>query len=155
LHALWIRTNGTSDMILVHYGHTFTARSNKNIYTLALQNGTPMLYISPTAILKPENNYILNDGKWHHIAVSMPRQSCALSEVIMYVDGKVIKTHATIDMNIFFTTSGRVSIAGFGYSHESTEETLPHLSPFLGKIDEFYMWGRALNSDDLKLAMET
>jgi len=153
-YTLWIKTKNTSDMILVHYGHVFHGTGSKNIYTLTLQNGTPMLYISPTAILRPERKYDLNDGNWHHIAVSMPRKSCTLSEVIIYVDGVAIDTIADrYDGNIFFTTSGRMSIGGFGYSHNSYEENFPHLSPFIGRLDEFYTWGRALKGDDVKLLM--
>jgi len=153
-YALWIKTSNKSEVILVHYGHSFTANSNKNIYTLTLQNGIPVLYISATMTLRPKWNKDLNDGNWHHIAVSMPRKSCALSEVIMYVDGKEIKTIIDgYDEIIFFTTSGRLSIGGFGYSHKSYEERFPHLSPFIARIDEFYVWGRALTGNDLKLLM--
>jgi len=153
-YTLWIKTKNASDMILVHYGHYFSGISSKHIYTLTLQNGTPMLYISPTATLRPRRKYDLNDGNWHHIAVSMPRKSCTLSEVIIYVDGEAINTIADkYDGNIFFTTSGRLSIGGFGYSHESYEENFPHLSPFNGMLDELYVWGRALKEDDMKLLM--
>jgi len=156
-YALWIRTHKTSEMILVNYGHSFTGKSTKSSYTLTLQDGTPMLYISPTAILRPKMKYDLNDGDWHHIAVSMPRKSCALSEVIMYVDGKTIETSADgfgYDNEIFFTTSGRLSIGGFGYSHESYEENYPHLSPYIGRMDEVYVWARSLKGKDMKLLME-
>jgi len=153
-YALWIKTKNSSDMALVHYGHYYGGNSQKHIYTLTLQNGDPMLYISPTAILRPESKHDLNDGNWHHIAVSMPRKSCKLSEVIIYVDGKAINTVRNgYDGNIFFTTSGRLSIGGFGYSHKTYEENFPHLSPFIGMVDEFYTWGRALKGDDVKLVM--
>lgn len=153
-YSLWIKTKNASEMILIHYGHNFSGRSSKNIYTLTLQNGNPMLYISRTAILQPKMKYDLNDGNWHHIAVSMPRKSCNLSEVMMFVDGKAINTITDKnEANIFFVTSGRLSIGGFGYSHNSYEENFPHLSPFIGRLDEFYAWGRALKGDDVKLLM--
>lgn len=147
-YSLLISTKSESDMILVHYGHGFSLNSNKNIYTLTLNNGTPMLYISRVAILKPEKEYELNDGNWHHVAVSMPSNSCRLSDVIMYVDGKAVETIATRNYSIFFVTSGRLSIGGFGYSHHGYESFFPHLSPFIGKMDEFQMWGRAIRDDD-------
>eukprot|EP00555_Chaetoceros_dichaeta_P012900 CAMPEP_0198262498 /NCGR_PEP_ID=MMETSP1447-20131203/10998_1 /TAXON_ID=420782 /ORGANISM="Chaetoceros dichaeta, Strain CCMP1751" /LENGTH=143 /DNA_ID=CAMNT_0043950757 /DNA_START=36 /DNA_END=467 /DNA_ORIENTATION=- len=141
-------------MILIHYGHNYRGTSPKHEYTLTLQNGNPMLFISPTAISQPDRKYDLNDGNWHHIAVSMPRKSCSLAEVIIYVDGKAINTiQDGYDGKIFFTTSGRLSIGGFGYSHKSYEEKFPHLSPFIGEVDEFYAWGRALKGDDVKLLM--
>lgn len=151
--SLMVHTRSTSEMILVHYGGTFGERSAKNIFTLTLNNGTPMLYISSKSILKPERGYDLNDGRWHHIAISMPKTSCTLSEVIMYIDGDVIETVAKKNINIFFITSGRLSIGGFGYSNESYESIFPHLSPFQGKVDEFYMWGRAIEDNDLRESM--
>lgn len=100
-YALWIKTKNSSDMALVHYGHYFSGNSQKHIYTLTLQNGDPMLYISPTAILRPESKHDLNDGNWYHIAVSMPRKSCLISEVIIYVDGKAIKQLVTDMLAIY------------------------------------------------------
>lgn len=153
-YSLLFSTKSNSRMILVHYGHAFTANSNKNMYTLTLEKGAPMLYASPTHIVVPEERYKLNDGKWHHIAVSMPSKSCLLSDIVMYVDGNVIETTTDKDNHIFFTTTGRLSIGGFGYSHESHERIFPFLSPFIGKVDEFYMWGRTIEDNDIKLAME-
>merc|ERR1740124_2079393 len=57
-------------------------------------------------------------------------------------------------LTFFFTTTGRLSIGGFGYSHISHEDIFPHLSPYVGKLDEFYMWGRAIEDNDIILAME-
>jgi len=153
-YSILSSTNSASEMILVHYGFNFGTRSSKNMFTLTLKNGTPMLYVASNAILIPKREYYLNDNTWHHIAVSMPTESCNLSDIIMYVDGKVIETTVKKDPNIFFITSGRLSIGGFGYSHESYESNFPHLSPFVGRVDEFYMWGRAINTDDLRIAMQ-
>jgi len=154
-YSLLINTKSTSEMTLIHYGLNFGEKSSKNIFTVTLKNGTPMLYIAHNAILIPKKEYHLNDNAWHNVAVSMPTKSCTLSDVIMYVDGEAIETIATKDPNIFFTTSGRLSIGGFGYSHDSYERTFSHLSPFVGKIDEFYMWGRPIQTDDLKWTSTT
>lgn len=153
-YSISINSNSKSEMILIHYGLNFGILSQKNIYTLTLKNGTPLLYISLDAILKPVKEHALNDGKWHHIAVSMPTESCTLSDVIMYVDGKTVKTVVTKDEHIFFSTSGRLSIGGFGYSNEEYESVFPHLSPYVGKLDEFYLWGRPIKKNDLEFAME-
>lgn len=140
-------------MILVHYGNSFGAGTQKNIYTMTLQNGTPLLYISRNGILKPEGKYNLNDYQWHNLAVSMPKKSCTLSEVTMYVDGRSVKTISSNNNHIFFQSSGQLSIGGFGYSHDSYNSTFSHLSPFIGNIDEFYMWGRTINSYTLQVIM--
>ena len=56
------------------------------MFTVTLKNGTPQVYISETSVLRPKKEYTLNDDSWHHIAVSMPKGSCALSEVVMHTD---------------------------------------------------------------------
>ena len=151
-YSILFSTLSASEVILVHYGHGYSTKSKKDMFTVTLKNGTPQVYISETSVLRPKNEYTLNDDSWHHIAVSMPKGSCALSEVVMYVDGKAIRTKVTNDEHIFFTTSGRLSIGGFGYSHDSYEEAFPHLSPYIGKLDEFYLWGRYVSKKDLRLA---
>merc|ERR1740139_277156 len=130
-------------MILVHYGHSFGfQRFAKDIFTLTLEKGTPKLYINDKSVLIPTKSQKLNDGRWHNIAVSMPSNSCTLSEVAMYIDGDIIETSIPQhDDHIFFITSGRMSIGGFGYSHESFERFLPHLIPFTGRIGNFFLWG--------------
>ena len=80
-------------MILVHYGHTFMGETTKkDIFTLKIKNGEPRLYTSPKSILIPNVPVKLNDNRWHHIIISMPRQNCKLSEVEMYTNGERIQT---------------------------------------------------------------
>ena len=149
-YSILIKTDKEdSEMIIIHYGHNFGLSSSKNMFTLTLNNGTPWLYIAHNSILKPKQEHNLNDNLWHEISVSMTRESCLLSEVKMYIDGDIIQTRTDQDENIFFTTSGRLSIGGFGYSHYDYELEFPNMSPFIGKVDEFYMWGRPITDDDL------
>jgi len=151
-YALWVNTKSELEMILIHYGNRKKGRDipMKDIYTLTLQNGTPILYTAVDDMLIPKDNYNLNDGQWHHIAVSMPTRSCKLSKVVMYVDGKVINTAAPEnDRHIFFSSVGNVNIGGFGYSHVKYETIFPMWSHFVGRMDDFRMWARALNYDDV------
>jgi len=153
-YSIRIKTKKKRNMILVHYGHVhgFGMRMTRNMYTLTLdKTGTPKLYIDNNSVLEPQKIHNLNDGKWHDIAVSMPNNSCALSEVVMYVDGEMIDTiMPQNNKRIFFVTSGRTSIGGFGYSHNTFKKLFPALKSFAGKISEFYMWGRSIGEDDLK-----
>jgi len=148
-YAIRIRTSHDSNMILVHYGHSFgfdpISKFLKDIFTLTLENGTPKLYTNDKSVLIPTKSQNLNDGRWHTIAVSMPSKSCTLSEVVMYIDGDIIDTSIPQhNRHIFFVTSGRMSIGGFGYSDKSFESLYPHLIPFTGKVDHFFMWGGSL-----------
>jgi len=154
--ALWVNLDNkkrkkSNEMILVHYGHTFsvTDKSPKDIFSLTVDGrGTLRLYTSPTSVLKSKFPYTLAH-EWHHIAVSMPRHSCKLSEVVIYVDGKPIPTvKPKKDKHIFFIASGKVSIGGFGHSNDNFESIYPHLSAYKGAVDDFYMWSRPIEHDD-------
>ena len=138
-YSLLIKTEGESEMILFHYGNSISKENDKDIFTLTLNNGTPMLYISHAATLKPSKQYYLNDGSWHHVEVTMPTNNCMLSDVIIYVDRQAVETTAMSDTHIFFV-NGKLSIGGFGYSSELYESQFPHLLPFIGEMDEFQMW---------------
>lgn len=147
--SLWIKTVHESEMVLVHYGSMYDgSKSSKDIFTLTLRNGTPILYASWKKFLLPSSESLnLNDGQWHHIAVSMPRKSCLLSEVDLFVDGVPINTVAEIDEPLFFVTSGRMSLGGFGYTSEEYEGT--NTSPYVGLIDEFQLWSHSIFANDL------
>ena len=148
-------TKENANMVLVHFGNTFGSDSKKNIFTLALMGGRPVLYSSSRQQLVASENLNLADGKWQHIAVSMPRKSCLLSQVHIYVNGERIKTYVNgDDVNLFFHTSGRISLGGFGHSHSSYDTYLKKLNPFQGWIDEFYLWARQLYPADLERAMK-
>jgi len=154
--ALWVnydlkKRNKKLEMILVHYGHTFsvTDQTKKDILTLTVGgDGTLKLYTSPTSVLQSKLSYNFAH-EWHHIAVSMPRSSCELSEVVIYVDGKPIPTvEPRKDKSIFFISSGKVSIGGFGHSNENFESLYPHLIGYRGAVDDFYLWSRPLEDED-------
>ena len=94
----------------------------------------------------------LNDGKWHHIAASMPEDGCKLSEVQIYVDGKPEKTKiAGADRNLHFNQSVRMSFGGMGFSHKNFDAL--RLKPFTGAMDDVSVWARTLQANEVvKLA---
>jgi len=155
--SFWFKTTNVEEMIMFHYGHYFGQKVNfkKDVYTLTLSNGTPILYSGADNFVKPAKQQNLNNGQWHHISVSMPKKSCRLSEVDMYINGKTVKTNTPQeDRYLFFVTSGKMSIGGFGYSSVGFEKVFPNLRSYFGGIDEFYLWSRPLEKDDLLLAMQ-
>merc|ERR1712160_187976 len=133
-------------------------KGNKNILSLALdKDGIPVLYSTIERKLVPSNvNLVkLNDGVWNHIAVSMPKKSSLFSAVRMYVNGKEIVTEVLGgDDYLFFSTSGRMSIGGFGHSGSTYEGLLPEVKPYVGLIDSVFVWGRTLELYDINKAME-
>ncbi len=153
-YALWIKTSKkNSEMILVHYGKVWGHFSpgDKDIHTLTLDNGNPKFYTKVDSKIQPVTKLALNDNEWHHIAISMPRKSCLVSEIEMYVDGALIETKGPkIDDNVFHLTSGRMSVGGLGYSAEIYNTVLPQMSPYVGLIDEFIVFARPIQRYDFK-----
>lgn len=142
-------------MILIHFGHSFAPGKAKNIFTVTLRDGTPILYTNVDSKLSPMESYNLDDGQWNHVAISMPKRSCRPSEVVMYINGKTVETiQQGPDEPIFFITSGRTSLGGFGMSSLAFDDDLSDMVPFRGRMDQFFMWAKTLTHDDLSIAME-
>lgn len=149
-YNIWIKTmEQDSEMVIVHYGHVWgdllRDKSMKDFHTLTLDHGNPTLYISHDSKLIPVKALKLNDNQWHHISVSMSEKSCLLSQVVMYIDGEKVQTFVPQnDKHIFHITSGSMSLAGFGYS-TNFEKLFPQMKPFVGSLDDFIMFGKALS----------
>lgn len=93
------------------------------------------------------NGVRLNYGYWHHIAMTMPRENCFLSQIYLYVDGKKVDTHIHgQDNEIHLTNSGVLALGGYGHA----ENVQTGFFPFLGKIDEVYVWTRSLSSKEVE-----
>ena len=156
-YNIWVKTDAQeTEMVIAHYGQIWGIMSDhenpKNFHTLTLENGNPKLYISVDAYLVPSTALNLNDGKWHHLSVSMSKKSCLLSEVEMYIDGKQVKTYTPQnDNHIFHVTGGRMSLGGFGYS-ANYEALFPNMIPYEGLLDEFILFARPV-AKDLKWMM--
>jgi len=119
---------------------------------LTIKDGSLKLYSSPDSVLQSKRSYKL-ENKWRHIAVSMPRPNCKVSEVVISIDGTPIQTNIFgKNKNIFFISSGKVSIGGFGHSNDNFESIYPHMYTYKGAVDDFYMWSRPIEAEDF-LAM--
>jgi len=153
--SLWINTDeSNSEMILMHYGLSWSSlmvSPYKDHLTLTLDHGVLALYIQPTLKLETASFAgSLADGKWHHIAVSMPTKNCLLSEVEIFVDGEAVNTASRNgrDQRIFQLTDGNMGIGGFGYTSGAYDRAYPDMKPFKGMIDDFSLWARPLVQED-------
>lgn len=86
-----------------------------------------------------ENNDVhsttnLNDGQWHHVAVTLKNNVLKL-----YVDGTVVKTATVNNLNTVGTSFT------IGASQRIIKEEF-----FAGDIDEVRVWNRALSENELK-----
>jgi hypothetical protein len=165
--SLFFKTSNTGEMILVAYGSQYTPffeidlygnngevdQLQKDLLLLTIKDGLPILYTSNEKYVIPEGIQRLNDDVWHHIAITMPKKSCLLSEVNMYIDGrkKTTSVHGN-DQHIFFYTTGSLSLGGWGYSHEAHEALFSNVTHYEGTMDDFRLWSRKINRRDLKMA---
>ena len=70
-YALWMKTTSEEDMVLINTGRA----GLQGLMNLHLNNGEPELLMAANARLIAKGQK-LNDGKWHHVAVSMPKKDC-------------------------------------------------------------------------------
>ncbi len=178
--SLFFKTTNAEEMILLAYANNFSPFFKndlgfietddaaervsssgdddlpKDLLLLTLNDGKPYLYTSHKRYLIPTNfqdDERLNDGQWHHIAISMPSKSCLLSQVKLYINGSLTLISVIgDDIPIFFYTSGSLSLGGWGYSNIDHETLFPNVTNYKGAIDEFFLWGRSVSYNDLKPA---
>jgi hypothetical protein len=154
--SFFFKTANMGEMILVAFAgqHKPFVPLPKDILLLTIKDGVPILYFDNNRYVIPEGVQGLNDDVWHHIAISMPKKSCLLSEINMYVDGFEKSTSVYgKDKHIFFYTAGSLSFGGWGYSHEVHEELFTDVTHFEGMMDDFYLWARKMKKRDLRMAM--
>ena len=138
-------------MVLINTGR---GGLNHGLWNLNLRNARPELLMADDARLLAGGQK-LNDGKWHHIAMSMPGKDCKLSEVQFYVDGQAIGSEGVgKDQAINVNMVNKVSVGGGGHdrgrsSYEKLLQTHFGVKPFEGSLDEIYVWARALKPEEV------
>jgi hypothetical protein len=148
-YALWLKTTSPENQILINTGSIWS-KNIEGFFNLHLNNGTPEVVVSGTQRLVGDAK--INDGRWHHVAVSMPHDGCNLSEVQIVVDGEPVGTRIEgRDLQLDFNQAVRLGIGGLNYSSEGFNQ-LPIL-PFVGAMDEISIWTRSLTPDDIEAAV--
>ncbi len=79
----------------------------------------------------------------------MPKESCRLSEVLIYVNGKkaVTRIKKGSDITLNFTKSMRLSIGGLGYTNKAFNKL--NVKAFKGLIDEVCIWTRSISAEEI------
>lgn len=154
-YALWFKTEHSwRNQILVHYGPVGSNRIpyKDRMFTLTLNEGRPAIHTSRNfKLVASDENINLATNEWQHLAISMPRKSCRLGEVEMFVNGQRVDT--VVEGNnhrLFLVTAGRLSVGGFGRSLSRMEALLPEHEPFEGLIDDVWVWARDLRQGDIE-----
>ena len=150
-YALWMKTSLEDDMVLINTGRGALPRGLMN---LNLNDAKPELLIADDMRLIAKSQK-LNDGKWHHIAASMPRKDCKLSEVQFYVDGQPVESEVVgQDKPIIVSMVNKVSVGGGGHengrsSYGKFMQANFGVKPFVGSLDEVSVWARGLTATEV------
>lgn len=160
--AVWFKTtNAEDDMMLMSYVNRFSKTygppNYKNDFLLTLDKGVPTYYFHPELPFRASGLPSLA-GEWHHLALTMPKKSCLMSEFQLYVDGSIVDTVFVGNIkqgknHVFFTTSGQMNFAGFGYAGSKMRDGFPTKGPFIGELDDIGVWARSLSGVDVQQIM--
>jgi hypothetical protein len=130
----WIKTTASSPGDFISWGTNTSGRK----WTIRLDNASPFVgrlrleVGSAWAI----GTKVINDGKWHHIAVTYPGGK--LSNARLYVDGQPDAIVNIWDADVNTADGGAVQISkGF------------HGRYWQGEIDELRFWNVARSADDI------
>jgi hypothetical protein len=149
-YALWMKTTSKEDMVLINTGRA----GLRGLMNLHLNDGEPELLLAANARLIAKGQK-LNDGKWHHVAVSMPKKDSLLSEVQFYVNGQAVGSKVVGQNNrVNVSLANKVTIGGLGHGNGKTPfSKLLHvehgIKPFEGSLDEISVWSRALTATEV------
>eukprot|EP00984_Skeletonema_dohrnii_P018036 scaffold8337_cov67-Skeletonema_dohrnii-CCMP3373.AAC.1 len=137
-------------MMLLYFGPNWSS-SNKDSLWLMLHNGELHFQFSEnTGKFQLAEKKMIADDQWHHIAVTMPFNSCRYSEVQLYIDGVRCETQQThgSDNHMFFQTFGHLNIGGYGYRKNfDNDDGLLHM--FEGEVDDAMVWSKPLQKQDI------
>jgi hypothetical protein len=158
--SLWFKTSHTEkDMVLVYYGQPWGPSKEKDQLAITLRNGIPTFYISGDQAYTVPGISPIADMSWHHLALTMPKQSCLSSEIQLYIDGYRAGLDAMMpsspDKHVFFSTQGRMNFGGFGYSSKATRKINKDMVPYMGELDEVTVWSRTLSIEDIIILAST
>ncbi|TRX70345.1 LamG-like jellyroll fold domain-containing protein [Carboxylicivirga sp. M1479] len=129
--AAWIKTNTANKAIL-----GFGVKSKTQKWSFRLNDGGQLR-------VEVEGGYkygttLLNDGQWHHVACTFEDDGTPdVADVKLYVDGQEEQT-GDLGASLINTGKGKVTIGDD-----------PGNRSFIGRIDDLYMWDRALSEGEI------
>lgn len=79
-----------------------------------------------------------------------------MSEFLLYVDGSIVDAVYIGNKNqgenhVFFTTTGQMNFAGFGYAGSKMRDRFPTKRPLNGESDNIGIWAGPLSGVDVQL----
>ena len=127
----WVRNSSGNDMTIFNYGNINVATNQ--IYTLHLYNGVYIIgYFNDI-----NTGYNINDGNWHHVAVSHDGTNSRI-----YVDGVLINT-----------TSITYNTNGYDFQIGASNRNGSYLYNLSGSLDDIRVWNVARTAEQIAGSM--
>lgn len=161
-YSLWFKTGSERTEILISYEGFWIKKTALN---LRLRKGRPeIIYSADQRLMPNDSTFRLNDNQWHHIVVSNSKDDSYLSELEMYVDGRIVPTMIEgLDKQVSFPNGGVISLGGFGHGRTSSSDN-PEVRDgrdgflkgknFVGVMDEVKIFARSISADEVKKMYE-
>ncbi len=110
-------------------------------YALALQGGAPAFSIRADKVTTTAQSARALDQGWHHIAGVLTEQK----NLRLYVDGQVV---AETKANALIPNPPKIGL-NLGSAGSSLVSDYGHGAPYTGMLDQFAVWGKALEPGDI------
>jgi len=147
--AFWMKTHSQERQLILNTVSKW-GRSAQ-FFNMGINNGRLELALRPRVTALVEGGKKLNDGKWHHVAVTVPRRKATLQDLNFYIDGlqmdKVQYTGATTPIQTTQANWMTIAENPDGASIDILQEM--NMKGFIGSLDDFCIWTRSLSADDI------
>ena len=147
--SCWINTSAKGRNLILNSNSRW--RAYGQFFNISLNEGRLELAMRPE-IYATVNKTKINDGKWHHIAIVVPKRKATLADCNMYIDGS-LETDITWQNGqslIDTEQSNWMTIATQSENFRTDLAETMNMSDFIGKIDDLCLWTKALDSEDVR-----
>jgi len=141
--SFWMKTSQPNGTVLSNGkgdGTDVTGSNGKSDkWSLNMNQG--VLSLEAEGNSYPMGDQILNDDQWHHLSISLSRNSTTR----MYVDGAAVASYSTVALGGF--SAGYLFIGARG--QESNDGSILIDRPYEGYIDELRLWNTAKTQNQI------
>lgn len=136
-YAIWFRTTSNPGGRIMGFGNSQTGSSGKYDRHLMLGTGGRLYFgVYPGGERIVSNTTALNDGNWHHAAVSF-----AAGRTVLFVDGMAVDT--------MVASGGEAYDGYFRVGGERAWGSVGSADFFNGQLDEAMVFNRALTEEEI------
>jgi hypothetical protein len=146
--AGWVKTSADGRRLILNSNSRWS--NTGQFFNISINGGYVELSLRPE-ITATTNDMKVNDGEWHHIAITVPKRNALLTDCKMYVDGKKIEDIRFSNGNTPINTvqSNWMTIATQSNQFKTDLTQTMNMSNFSGLLDDFGIWTRTLSASEI------